>query len=366
MFGQKSDTNSVYEYSGKPLVQSVLQGFNGTVFCYGQTAAGKTYTMTGDEASPGFLPLALRQLFDMILGPEGEDREWLVRVGMVEVYCEEVRDLLEDGCPEVRVREDRKRGVYVEGREDCVTMEEEALEIVGKGQARRAVGSTDMNARSSRSHTIIRIVVESRPKEEAAAEGSSVEVVTEEAATTSDVSTPASSKGSPAASASATAAEDDDEDDDIEFKPSKRRRKRKGREAKPPKDAAGSNATGDSASSPTSSTARLSALKPGAGDRVGVLSLVDLAGSESARYTGATGQRLREAGNINKSLLALSRCIKELARQNQHQHQHQMEGQVAKGGPSSSEDGGAAAPAPAPAALGAHVNFRDSKLTRIL
>jgi len=84
---------------------------------------------------------------------------------MVEVYCEEVKDLLEDGCPEVRVREDPKRGVYVEGREDCVTEEDEAVELIGRGQARRAVGSTDMNARSSRSHTIIRIVVESRPKE---------------------------------------------------------------------------------------------------------------------------------------------------------------------------------------------------------
>jgi len=60
VFGKKSDTNDVYDYSGKPLVQSVLQGFNGTVFCYGQTAAGKTYTMMGDDAAPGFLRLALQ------------------------------------------------------------------------------------------------------------------------------------------------------------------------------------------------------------------------------------------------------------------------------------------------------------------
>ncbi|KAJ1460253.1 P-loop containing nucleoside triphosphate hydrolase protein [Pelagophyceae sp. CCMP2097] len=238
VFDEHAATSEIYDAVVRELVDGVLKGVNGTVFAYGQTAAGKTYTMQGGGVGDGgVMTMAAEQIFGQ-LALSAEDTEFLLRCSYLEVYNETVRDLLGDG--EVAIREDAKRGVFVEGaQEEIVTDVASVQAVLARGERARHVGATQMNERSSRSHTVFRLVVESKKHK----------------------------------------------DDGV---------------------------------------------------LVGNLSLVDLAGSESVRLTGAMGQRAKEGGKINQSLLTLSMVIKQLG-------DRQAAGNAA-----------------------AFVNFRDSKLTRML
>ena len=90
----------------------------GTIFAYGQTSSGKTYTMHGDESSPGLLYLASKDIFDYVASTK--TREFILRASYVEIYKEEVKDLLDPSTPNLRVRESYERGVYVESREEVI------------------------------------------------------------------------------------------------------------------------------------------------------------------------------------------------------------------------------------------------------
>lgn len=194
--------------------------------------------MIGGGEFRGILDLAASDLFQLM--SERTDRVFLVRVSFVEIYNEVIRDLLSDAAdPTVSIREDPRRGVYCEASEHGVADYDSISWALKKGSSRRTVESTSMNDTSSRSHTIFKLVVESK--------------------------------------ANAVTGADTDE----------------------------------------------SVL-------VASLNLVDLAGSESVRHTGATGQRAKEGGKINQSLLSLSRVIHALSQPGQH------------------------------------VSYRDSKLTRLL
>jgi len=244
VYGEHVDTRTVYEGACRDLVDGALHGVNGTIFAYGQTSSGKTYTMQGGDkygaSAPGVMHLAAEQIFANI--EERSDTDFLLRCSYLEVYNEQLRDLLAaDGTGDVRIREDPRTGVYIEGAQEEVVVDASSIaEALVRGERARAVGATAMNERSSRSHTVFRIVVESKVRDDEAS-----------------------------------------------------------------------------------------------GVLVGALSLVDLAGSESVRLTGASGLRAKEGGKINTSLLTLSRVIKQLG-----------EGQRSGGE--------------------AFVNFRDSKLTRLL
>ncbi|KAF1327350.1 Kinesin-like protein, partial [Globisporangium splendens] len=254
IYDQQSSTQHMYDQVAKRIVRSTLDGINGTIFAYGQTSSGKTYTMQGGQPfepeqspnSPGILQLAVEDIFNYI--ENCDDRDFLLRVSFVEIYNEVVKDLLNpsEKGNNLKLREDPRKGVYVECKEEIITNYENILQLLEQGNLRRTVGQTAMNERSSRSHSIFRIVIESKQK-----------------------------------SMSRRQSEDD----------------------------------------------------VNGAVLVACLSLVDLAGSESVRNTAAEGIRQREAGNINKSLLTLSRVINSLA---------------------SSSSGGQNAP------------FRDSKLTRLL
>ncbi|OZC06134.1 kinesin motor domain protein [Onchocerca flexuosa] len=200
-------TQDVYDNSAKDVVESAMAGYNGTLFAYGQTASGKTYTMFGMDNTEGIVQMALDTIFAKIL--EGNGKRYLLRMSCIEIYNEKVRDLLSDSMVDLPVS------------------------II---LANRVIGETALNERSSRSHVILRFVIECH-------------------------------------------------DDDV--------------------------ASGSS--------------------YVSFLNVVDLAGSESAKRSGGDGDRLKESGKINTSLLALQKVINQL-----------------------SEKGHG------------HVNFRDSKLTRLL
>ncbi|KAJ1289705.1 hypothetical protein BS78_02G185200 [Paspalum vaginatum] len=163
IFGQECRTAEVYEARTKHIVDSVVRGFNGTVFAYGQTNSGKTYTMRGSPSEPGIIPLAVHDLFQRI--EEHMDREFLVRMSYMEIYNEDINDLLVPEHRKLQIHESTEKGIFVAGlREEIVTCAEQVMDYMFFGESHRHIGETNMNLYSSRSHTIFRMVVESREK----------------------------------------------------------------------------------------------------------------------------------------------------------------------------------------------------------
>lgn len=148
-----------------------MKGFNGTVFAYGQTSSGKTHTMHGTADEPGVIPLAVRDVFDAVRR-QGSDRDFFIRVSYLEIYNEKIMDLFafeesssdgdDDSTSKLSIREG-KDGTYVSGlREEVVSMPSQVIALLERGTKLRHVGATNMNAHSSRSHTIFRMIIESK------------------------------------------------------------------------------------------------------------------------------------------------------------------------------------------------------------
>ncbi|RYP81070.1 hypothetical protein DL770_005981 [Monosporascus sp. CRB-9-2] len=160
MSGRQAD---IFDYSIKPTVDDILNGYNGTVFAYGQTGAGKSYTMMGtsieDEEGKGVTPRIIEQIFSSIMSSP-PTIEYTVRVSYMEIYMERIRDLLAPQNDNLPVHEERNRGVYVKGLlEIYVSSVEEVFEVMKRGGNARAVAATNMNQESSRSHSIFVITV---------------------------------------------------------------------------------------------------------------------------------------------------------------------------------------------------------------
>ena len=133
---------------------------------YGQTSTGKTHTMTGSKAAPGILPLAVQDCFRFVASGKDEIREYLLRISYLEIYNEQIIDLLSETPHAVRIFESPKEGVVVRGlREEVVTSPQDVYDWVAQGELRRQVGSTNMNKHSSRSHAIFRLWIESKSPE---------------------------------------------------------------------------------------------------------------------------------------------------------------------------------------------------------
>ncbi|KAJ1666379.1 hypothetical protein EV178_002335 [Coemansia sp. RSA 1646] len=249
VFDQKESTLSVYDDVVKQIITSSMDGFNGTIFAYGQTSSGKTHTMHGSNTELGIIKLAVNEMFRIV--ECDPDREYLIRVSFLEIYNEVLRDLLEPTKSNLKIHENAKREIFVgDLSEHIVFNVQQVEEVLQKGDRNRHIAGTNMNERSSRSHTIFRIVIESREK--ADAEGEDSTEGTEQAQKT---------KRQQRLSTGST-------DDSAEF-------------------------TG--------------AVK------VSCLNLVDLAGSERVGQTGAEGQRLKEGAHINKSLMTLGTVIARLS-----------------------------------------------------
>ncbi|KAG8230526.1 hypothetical protein J437_LFUL011528, partial [Ladona fulva] len=242
VFGMSAQSKEIYEALAEPIIESCLQGFNGTIFAYGQTSSGKTYTMMGEKDEEGIIPMSVNHIFKVV--ESIPTREFLIRVAYMEIYNEQIHDLLEPKNSNLKIHEDSSGQAYVTLKEEIADTPEKVIAVMKKGEKMRRFGVTDINERSSRSHTIFRIVIESRKKQM----NDSFEEFTW--------------------------------DDSVQ---------------------------------------------------ISVLNLVDLAGSERVMQTKATGDRFKEGCAINKSLFYLGNVISQLS-----------EGS------------------------GQYVNFRDSKLTRIL
>lgn len=163
----------MYDHIAKRLVRRVMEGYHGTVFAYGMTGTGKTFSMQGTASSPGVIPLAITDIFSYIR--ETPSREFLLRVSYLEIYNEKIHDLLSmpTGAgvggngqqEEIKLREDAKRGIYATPlKEEIVQSPTQLLRVIARGDQARRTASTQFNARSSRSHAVVQIVVESRER----------------------------------------------------------------------------------------------------------------------------------------------------------------------------------------------------------
>ncbi|OMJ65627.1 hypothetical protein SteCoe_37881 [Stentor coeruleus] len=163
VFNPDSTQNSVYEGAAKPIVESVLEGFNGTVLTYGQTSSGKTHTMTGpdmdDINQKGIIPRMVKTVFSHIENCD-DTLEFAVKVAYCEIYLEKIRDLLKPEKNNLKISEDKARGIYiVDLTEEYVSNEDEVYGLMKMGQKNREVGFTNMNEGSSRSHAIFSLTV---------------------------------------------------------------------------------------------------------------------------------------------------------------------------------------------------------------
>ncbi|KAL9648470.1 hypothetical protein ABK040_014090 [Willaertia magna] len=185
----QSTQKEMFEYCGKPIVDSCLAGYNGTVFCYGQTSSGKTFTMgtTFNDVeedhffhlppSAGLIPRVIYYLFhEMERKKQETNIKFVCKCSFLEIYNEKISDLLDDNISttistfsgntitkSLNLREDIKNGVYVEdlSQEDILTPKE-ALDLLRKGVANRHIAATAANPESSRSHSVFTILIQSQ------------------------------------------------------------------------------------------------------------------------------------------------------------------------------------------------------------
>ncbi|OWZ37339.1 kinesin family member 11 [Cryptococcus neoformans c45] len=174
VFGPEADQTMVFNEVAEGMLGEVLSGYNCTIFAYGQTGTGKTYTMQGDleltnldapKSTAGIVPRVLHRLFSIL--ESQADTEYSVKCSYVELYNEELRDLLapeyrgeQSGTGGLKLYEDGKKGTMIQGLEETgVRNLKEALGMLDKGVKRRQTAETKMNTESSRSHTIFSITV---------------------------------------------------------------------------------------------------------------------------------------------------------------------------------------------------------------
>ncbi|XP_010314743.2 kinesin-like protein KIN-12B [Solanum lycopersicum] len=182
-FDSIADTQStqvdIFQHVGAPVVENCLAGFNSSVFAYGQTGSGKTYTIWGPANAlleenltidqQGLAPRVFQRLFERIEEEQIKHADkqlmYQCRCSFLEIYNEQITDLLDPSQKNLQIREDVRTGVYVENlTEECVSSMKDVTKLLMKGVSNRRTGATSVNAESSRSHSVFTCVVESRCK----------------------------------------------------------------------------------------------------------------------------------------------------------------------------------------------------------
>uniref|UniRef100_A0A3Q2FYK3 Kinesin-like protein n=1 Tax=Cyprinodon variegatus TaxID=28743 RepID=A0A3Q2FYK3_CYPVA len=163
VFDENSTQVDIFENTTKGVLDGLMNGFNCTVFAYGATGAGKTHTMLGSQNDPGVMYRTMKELFKR-MDDAKEEKEFTVAFSYLEVYNEQIRDLLANVGP-LAVREDSSKGVVVQG----LTLHkpksaEHILEALDSGNRIRTQHPTDMNATSSRSHAVFQIYLRQQDK----------------------------------------------------------------------------------------------------------------------------------------------------------------------------------------------------------
>ncbi|KAL1749329.1 kinesin protein [Schizophyllum fasciatum] len=165
----------IYTAVGRAHVHAAMEGFNAVIFAYGQTASGKTFTLTGGttdpatgiQEEPGIIPRSMRDIFGFI--KRTPQREYLLRCSYLEIYNETVVDLLAppstSGGNVVQIQGTNANDITLTPlREEVITSLKSVTDVLKRGEANRRTASTDWNERSSRSHSVFRVVIESRER----------------------------------------------------------------------------------------------------------------------------------------------------------------------------------------------------------
>ena len=172
-FDKYTSQQTVFENSTKFLIDGIVNGYNATVFAYGATGAGKTYTMLGNDTNPGIMPLTLQELFKKV--NRYKDREYKLKFWYLEIYNENIRDLLKfidkpssiinDDNEYLDLREDPLKGIMVSNiTEVNVSNSNDMLKILKRGNRNRTIEATGANETSSRSHAILQVSIEYKEK----------------------------------------------------------------------------------------------------------------------------------------------------------------------------------------------------------
>ena len=166
IFDMDSLQEDVYNITAKQAIQSVLEGYNSTIFCYGQTGTGKTYTMEGftyESKNPnrGIIQRTIQDIFNYIEMTSNENTKFIIRASFLQIYNENISDLLKPDKKNLQIREDKKKGIYVDLLSEwAVRTPVDLYALLKKGGNLRATSSTYMNDVSSRSHAVFVITVE--------------------------------------------------------------------------------------------------------------------------------------------------------------------------------------------------------------
>ena len=163
VYSIENDSQLIYKEMCKDVVSSALEGYNGSIFMYGQTTSGKTYTMLGSPNNPGILPCVLRDIFLKIkkIKQNNDNIEFKVYCSYIEIYNENIHDLLTDSNF-LKLIDDKKYGVIVAGAKKVIIDNfETGIEIKNFGEENRKYRETLFNEYSSRSHCIFQIFIES-------------------------------------------------------------------------------------------------------------------------------------------------------------------------------------------------------------
>ena len=166
IFDMDSTQDDVYKIAAVPAVESLMSGYNSTIFAYGQTGTGKTYTMEGfsyKNSSPkkGLIPRAIENIFKYIENNSNSDTTFIIRVSYLQIYNESIDDLLKSEKKHLSIRESQKKGIYVEGLSEwAVCSPNDIYALLERGAQSRTKAQTKMNDVSSRSHAVFTIILE--------------------------------------------------------------------------------------------------------------------------------------------------------------------------------------------------------------
>ena len=166
IFDMDSLQEDVYNITAKQAVQSVLEGYNSTIFCYGQTGTGKTYTMEGfthesNNPNRGIIQRTIQDIFNYIETTSNENTKFIIRASFLQIYNENISDLLKPDKKNLQIREDKKKGIYVDLLSEwAVRTPLDLFALLKRGGNLRATSATYMNDVSSRSHAVFVITVE--------------------------------------------------------------------------------------------------------------------------------------------------------------------------------------------------------------
>ena len=168
IFAADSKQEEVFEEMARPLLEEVIKGYNATIFAFGQTGSGKTHCMFGpstQKSELGIIPRSADYIFE-VLKQDPEIEEATIKMSLLEIYMEGVKDLFVPENDNLKIRETPSGASYVAGiREEYVNSPEELMALLELGQSNRKTAATNMNARSSRSHCVLIVTVTTKTRD---------------------------------------------------------------------------------------------------------------------------------------------------------------------------------------------------------